>query len=139
MSNDLLNSLKFNKKRDLTEISSEDVKSDKSIKGNKLNALNVDGTIIVIKFPKSLDNVQKQANIHMSQLIDSCSSVKEQRSKLSKLILEKRVRNVTIPHLAKLIKVVSQVPFEYSIVKYHNIFKDSFVTRVAKFQTNKKL
>ena len=133
-----MNSLIFNKKRDLAEISSEDIKYDKIFKGNKLNVLNVDGKVIV-KFPQSLDNVQKQVIIFMSYFIDSYSSVKEQRSKLSKLILEKRVRNVTIPHLAKLIKVVSQVPFEYSIVKYHNIFKDSFVTRVAKFQTNKKL
>ena len=69
----------------------------------------------------------------MTQLVDSYFSVKEQRSKLSKLILEKGVRNVTIPHVAKSIMIVSQVPLKYSIVKYHNIFKDSFVTRVTTF------
>ena len=69
----------------------------------------------------------------MTQLVDSYFSVKEQRSKLSNLMLEKGVRNVTIPHVEKSIKIVSQVPLNYSIVKYHNIFKDSFVTRVTKF------
>ena len=134
MSNDFLNSLKLNKKRDLAEISSEDVKYDKRFKGNKSNVLNVEGKIVV-KFPKSHDNVQKQANISMSQLDDSYSSVKEQQIKLYILILEKGVHNVIIPYVEKSIKVVSQVPFEYSIVKSHNIFKDSFVTRVTKFQT----
>ena len=38
-------------------------------------------------------------------------------------------------HVATSIKVVSQVPVEYSTIKYHNIFKDLFVTRVTKFQT----
>ena len=71
----------------------------------------------------------------MTQLVDSYSSVKEQRSKLPKLSLEKGVRNVTIPRVAKSIKAVSQVPFEQSIVKYRNISKYSFVTRVTKFQT----
>ena len=52
----------------------------------------------------------------MTQLVDSYSSVNEQRSKLSKLILEKGVRNVTIPHIAKPIKIMSQVPLKYSIV-----------------------
>ena len=47
---------------------------------------------------------------------------------MSRQIFEKVIRNVTIPHIEKLIKNMSQVPFEYSIVKYHNIFKDSFVT-----------
>ena len=47
---------------------------NKRFKGNKPNALNVDGKIIV-KFSKSFDNVQKQANIPMSQLVDSYSSV----------------------------------------------------------------
>ena len=42
MINDMLNSLKLNKRRDLDEISSEDVKSDKRFKGNKSNVLNVD-------------------------------------------------------------------------------------------------
>ena len=60
MSNDMLNSLKLNKKRILAEILSEDVKSDKRIKGDKSNVLNVDGKIIVDKFPKSLDNVQNK-------------------------------------------------------------------------------
>ena len=45
-----------------------------------------------------------------------------------KLILEKGNCNITILHVAKSIKNMSQVPFEYLIVKYHNIFKDSFVT-----------
>ena len=58
----------------------------------------------------------------MTQLVDSFS-------------LEKGVRNVTIPRVAKSIKAVSQVPFEQSIVKYRNISKYSFVTRVTKFQT----
>ena len=40
-----------------------------------------------------------------------------------KLILEKGNCNITILHVAKSIKSVSQAPVEYSIVKYHNIFK----------------
>ena len=134
MTNEMLNSLQLKKKRDLADISSEDAKADKRFKGNKSNVLNVDCKII-IKYPQSLDNVQKQAHVPMSQLDDSSFSVKEQRSKLCKLILEKGVRNLAIPHIAKSIKVVSQVPFKYSIVKYRYIFKDSFVTRVTKFQT----
>ena len=47
MTIEMLDLLKLNKKRDLADISS-----------NKSNVLNVDGKII-IKFPKSLDNVQK--------------------------------------------------------------------------------
>ena len=58
MSNDMLNSLKLNKKKDIGAILSEDIKSDKRFKGNTSNVLNVDGKIIV-KFPKPLDNVQK--------------------------------------------------------------------------------
>ena len=58
MTIEMLDLLKLNKKRDLADISSEDIKSDKRFKGNKSNMLNVDGKII-IKFPKSLDNVQK--------------------------------------------------------------------------------
>ena len=42
-------------------------------------------------------------------LVDSYTSIKEQRSKISKLILKKYVRNITIPHEAKSIKSVSQV------------------------------
>ena len=45
------------------------------------------------------------------------------------------MRNVTIPHIEKPIKVVSQVLLKYTIVKYPNIFKDSSVNRVTKFQT----
>ena len=71
----------------------------------------------------------------MSPLVDSYSSVKEQRSKMYKLILEKCVRNATIHHVAKPIKSVSQVPIEYSMIKYHNSFEDLFIARVAKFQT----
>ena len=70
----------------------------------------------------------------MSQLVDSYSSVKEQKSMLSTLILEKGVRNVTIPRVANTIKTVSKILVEHSIVKYHNIFKDLFVTSVTKFQ-----
>ena len=58
----------------------------------------------------------------MIQLVDSYSSVKEQRNKLSKLILEKGVRNVTIRRIAKPIEVVSQVPLKHTIVRYCNIF-----------------
>ena len=65
MSNDMLNSLKLNKKKDIGAILSKDIKSDKIFKGNTSNVLNVDGKIIV-KFPKPLDNVQKQANIPIS-------------------------------------------------------------------------
>ena len=61
----------------------------------------------IIKSPQSLDNIQKQVNIPMTQLVYSYSSVKEQRSKLSKLILEEEVCNVNIPHIVKRIKVVS--------------------------------
>ena len=53
MTNEMLNSLKNNQKKDLADISSKDVKSDKRFKGNKSNVLNVDGKII-IKFPKLL-------------------------------------------------------------------------------------
>ena len=70
MSNDLLNSLKFNKKRDLTEISSEDVKSDKSIKGNKLNVMN-DDCKDIIKSTQSLDDIPKQVNVPITKLVDS--------------------------------------------------------------------
>ena len=56
----MLISLKLNKKRILAEILSEVVKSDKGIKGDKSNVLNVDGKIIVDKFLKSLDNVQNK-------------------------------------------------------------------------------
>ena len=89
----------------------------------------------IIKSIQYLDNVPKQVNIPMTQLVDSYSSVSEQRTKLFKLTLEKFYCNVTIPHIEKSIKFVSQVPFKYSIAKYRYIFKDSFVTRVTKFQT----
>ena len=55
--------------------------------------------------------------------------------KLSKLILEKGDRNVTIPNISEPIKVVSQVPLNYTTVKYRNIFRDSSVKRFTKFQT----
>ena len=63
------------------------------------------------------------------------SSVSEQRTKLFKLTLEKFYCNVTIPHIEKSIKVVSQITLQITIVKYPNKFKDSFVNRVTKFQT----
>ena len=87
----------------------------------------------IIKYTQSLDNIPKQINVHITQLVDSYSSVNEQRTKLSQLILEKVDFNVTVPHMAKPIKVVSQVPLKYTIVKYPYIFKDSFVNRVNKF------
>ena len=54
---------------------------------------------------------------------------------MSKLILEKGDRNLTIPNIAKQIRVVYQVSSNYTIIKYRNIFKDAFVKRVIKFQT----
>ena len=59
MSNDMLNSLKLNKKIKLAKISSEDVKYDKRFKINNSNVLNVNGKIIV-QFPKYLDYVQNR-------------------------------------------------------------------------------
>ena len=122
MTNEILNSLQLNEKRDFADNSSEDVKYDKRFKGNKSNVLN-DNCKDIIKSTQYLDNVPKKVNVHMRQLVDSYSSVKEQRRKLSKLILEKGVRNVTIPRIAKSIKVVSQVPLKYTIVQYRNILK----------------
>ena len=61
----------------------------------------------IIKSIQYLDNVPKQVNIPMTQLLDSYSSVSEQRTKLSKLILEKVDRNETVSHIAKPIKFVS--------------------------------
>ena len=55
----MLNSLKVNKKRVLAKISSEDVRSDKMIKGDNSNALDVDGKVIDDTFLKPPDNVQK--------------------------------------------------------------------------------
>ena len=89
----------------------------------------------IIKSIQYLDNVPKQVNIPMTQLVDSYSSVSEQRTKLSKLILEKVDCNETVSHIAKPIKVVSQVPLNYTTVKYRNIFRDSSVKRFTKFQT----
>ena len=43
----------------------------------------------MFKSTESLDNVPKQVNVPMTQLVDSYSSVREKRTKLSKLILEK--------------------------------------------------
>ena len=79
---------------------------------------------ISIKSTQSLDNVRKQVNVPMTQLVDSYASVKEQRNKLSKLILEKGVGKINIHHIATPIKVVSQVPLKYTIIQYRNIFKD---------------
>ena len=95
MTNEMLNSLQLNKKRDFADNSSEDDKSEKRCKDNKSNVLNDDYKII-IKSTQSLDN---EVNIHMTQLVDSYSYIKEQRSKLYKLILEKGNRNVIIPHI----------------------------------------
>ena len=75
MSNDMLNSLKLNKKKDIGAILSEDIKSDKRFKINKLNVLNVDYKNIT-KSPQSLDNVPKQVNFPMTQVVDSYFSVK---------------------------------------------------------------
>ena len=59
ITNEILNSLQLKKKRVLADISSKNVKSDKRIKGNKSNVLNVDCKII-IKSPQSLENVQNR-------------------------------------------------------------------------------
>ena len=54
---------------------------------------------------------------------------------MSELILEKRDPNINIPHVTDdTLSLISQTSVEYSIVKYQNIFKDLFITRVAKFQ-----
>ena len=73
----MLNSLQLKKKRDFADNSSEDVTSDKRFIGSKSNMLN-DNCKIIIKSTQSLDNVPKQVNVPMSQLVDSYSSVKEQ-------------------------------------------------------------
>ena len=110
-----------------------DVKSDKRFKGNKSTGIN-DNYKDIIKFTQSLDNIPKQANDHILQLVDSYSYVSEQRTKPSQLILEKVDRNITVPHTEKPIKVVYQVPLKYIIVKDPNIFKDLFINRVNKFE-----
>ena len=53
MTHEILNSLKINQKKDLADISSKDVKSDKRFKGNKSNVLNIVRKIF-IKFSKLL-------------------------------------------------------------------------------------
>ena len=133
MTNKILNSLQLNKKSDFSDNSFEDVKSDKRFKGSKSNMMN-DDCKDIFKSTQSLDNVPKQVNFPMKKVVvDSYSSVSEQRTKLSKLILEKVDCNETVSHIAKPIKVVSQVPLKYTIVNYPNIFKDSVVNRVNKF------
>ena len=74
ITNEMVNSLQLNKKRDLADNSSEDIKSDKRFKINKLNVLNVDYKNIT-KSPQSLDNVPKQVNFPMPQVVDSYFSV----------------------------------------------------------------
>ena len=106
----------------------------KRFKGNKSNVMN-DDCKDIIKSIQYLDNVPKQVNIPMTQVVDSYSSASEQRTKLFKLTLEKVYCNVNIPHIEKAIKVVSQITLQITIVKYPNKFKDSFVNRVTKFQT----
>ena len=74
ITNEMVNSLQLNKKRDLADNSSEDIKSDKRFKINKLNVLNVDYKNVT-KSHQSLYNVPKQVNFPMPQVVDSYSSV----------------------------------------------------------------
>ena len=76
----ILNSLQLNTTRDFADNSSEDVKSDKRFKVGHSNVLN-DDCKIIIKSTQSLDNIPKQLNIHMKQLVDSYSS--EDKKELS--------------------------------------------------------
>ena len=70
MTNEMSNSLQLNKKRDSADNSFEDVKSDKRFKGNKSNVAN-DDCKDIIKSTQSLDNIPKQVNVFITQLVDS--------------------------------------------------------------------
>ena len=70
MTNEMSNLLQLNKKRDFADNSFEDVKSDKIFKGNKSNVAN-DGCKDIIKSTQFLDNIPKQVNVSITQLVDS--------------------------------------------------------------------
>ena len=70
LTNDMSNSLQLNKKRDFADNSFENIKSNKRFKVNKSNVMN-DDCKDIIKSTQFLDNIPKQVNISITQLVDS--------------------------------------------------------------------
>ena len=117
ITDEMSNSVPYNKKRPVNDDLFKYVKPDKRFKGHKSNVKNDECK------DQSLDDDPKKINLPIKKLVDSYSTISDRNIKLSQLILDKVVlekvdRNITVPHISKPIEVIRNLIEAYTINKF---------------------
>ena len=103
ITDEMSNSVPYNKKRPVNDDLIKYVKPDKRFKGHKSNVKNDECK------DQSLDDIPKQINVPIKKLVDSYSTIRDKNIKLSQIILEKNVfekldSNITVPYISKILE-----------------------------------